>query len=575
MKIPRPVAFAVVLAVVGSPGPVHPAMAISGSSDGPQFAGQRSYAPGINDSESGSIALEPFGNTEGLVLDPSGGFVLVRFDPPFSHPYTIESITFVSHTRNGVPAVFPSVRVCGVDASFRPSLTNPLFIQEQVSASPDGRNSIATNIRVDDLNRVFYVAIEFPLRGPTYPLDHPGIAVDVTDLERGTFSATYLIPPSGFMQPVGYVNAAIGMSVRPSDSAGPPVVPPSNLSANRVGGRVVFSFEASKPDENSDAGTLKPSLRYELFRRTDLGPWQLVASTGPGKRNFEIESGIPTGRSRWAVQGIGPTGERSVFSNVETLDHLTNIQPLTSWGPEEPNGAASEALPIAPPVGAQIASLFPSGDRDFYSLSARAGDFVRISAAPGVVRPNTDTLGLAAVLYDEHGRTLAYDHSSFNGRYPLIEYLVPKRGTRDQVRSLTVEFFDPRGTKFLPETVHRPSTFPFYLYNVEAWPAGQLASGQASPVRPSALSAVARSASGSFDFRASPSIQSAAQDEPLRIYDVHGRLIAVLRMTAANGDMVTRWSGRDGNGTVAPAGVYFARYGSGPLQTSRKFVVTH
>jgi len=528
-------------------------------------------------SDDGVVVLEPFGAPEGSVIDPSGGVVFVRFDPPFDSPYTLESVSFISRTRNGVPAVFPSVRVCGADyPSGRPNLASPLFNQSPFVGSSDGLNTIPVGVVVTDPSAVIFVAIEFPLRGPTYPLNHPGLANDFFDLDRGYFSTTYFLPASGSSRQLDFVNAVVSARCRSNGPTKAPVEAPINLSANRIGQSVVFSFEApARPLDRDDHGTRLPPVGYELLWRADFGPWRLVSSGGPGRYTFIVDS-LPFGRSRWAVRSVRSFGNRSQVSNVEILDQLTKVFPQTSWGPEEPNGEFKEALP---PTYIPEASIFPSGDRDFYLFTAHASDLVRISAGPGGgLFADRDTLDLAAVLYDDHGRLLAFDDNSVLGKFPQIDYLVPEGGSRDVDKHFVVEVFDVRGSRFAPGTSHRPASSPSYWYDVEVFPPPAANAGNVAAATLGAGSQPTRQltvdqSQGGGHIRFVVGDQSVRAGGTLRVFDVRGRLLKTIGVGQGAGTRVLDWSVRDDGGRSVSVGVYFVRLTTPNTQITSKFIL--
>ncbi|MEK7316151.1 MAG: hypothetical protein AAB011_08230, partial [Candidatus Eisenbacteria bacterium] len=244
------------------------------------------------------VTLSPFGEPEGLVIDPSGGFTAVRFDPPFEPPFVIQSIAFDSHTANGVPAIFPSIRICGADPTGRPDLSNPIFILRRVDGNANGTNSLPIDLAVTEAEKTFFVVLEFPARGPTYPNDHPGLKVDQIDLERGYFSTTYSISPAGSVSVRDFSNAAVSMTIRLPNPRRVPVEPPTNLGANRVKDKVVFTF-LSPGNSPAHGRTRRPNslVGVEVLWARDFGPWRLLSTLGPEPSNFEIDL-IPIGRSR-------------------------------------------------------------------------------------------------------------------------------------------------------------------------------------------------------------------------------------------------------------------------------------
>lgn len=74
-----------------------------------------------------------------------------------------------------------------------------------------------------------------------------------------------------------------------------------------------------------------------------------------------------------------------------------------------------------------------------------------------------------------------------------------------------------------------------------------------------------------------PASSAGAGTEPLevRLYDVTGRLVRVLRAEASAGERLLRWDGRDLRGKPARPGVYLARLRSGGVLLTRRLVLTH
>lgn len=517
------------------------------------------------------VVLEPYGVAEGSVADPNGGYVLVRFDPSFSGAYMIESVSFRSLTRNGVPAVFASVSVCGATPTGRPDLSNPLFVVAPFVGSANGPNEVPMGLHVDPTGMPVYVAIKFPTRGGTYPDDHPAIPFDLLDLERGYFSATYLVSPSGEQRQFDYGNAIVSMTCRADDPVRGRANAPINLSANRIRGDVDFTFTIAT---NAGEGSRQPAVGFEVLRRSDTGPWQVVASLDPGRMGFTINS-PPNGRQRWAVRSIGPFGNRSELSNVEITSPFTAVSPITAWGPEEPNGSLAEALPVTLPIErSEDASIFPTGDRDFYSFAVHPGDLVRIWAGPsGGFFTGLDTLDLAATLFDERGRVLAEDDNSLDGKYPLIDYMVPG-GSATETKQLVVELFDPRGSELRPGSVHQPASNKAYWYHIEAFPTLSV-TAQPSPGTlnrtDERISSHPTSGGMVFEVRFDA---GSVHRQALRIFDVRGRLVRTLVPRGTSRVQALEWSGDTDDGRRAGAGVYFGAMSLGERRLTTKFVLT-
>lgn len=549
----RRIALAVVLLVLISHRPPGPCLA-------------EARVPPVLDGS--RVDIQPYGDAEGSVADPSGGYILVRFDPSFAGAYTIESVSFQSLTRNGVPARFAGISVCGATSTGRPDLSNPMFLQAPFVGSANGPNEVPVGLRVDPSGMPVYVALKFPTRGATYPADHPAIPLDFFDLEHGFFSATYLITPSGDLRQFDYGNAIVSMSCRAEDSVRGRTDAPADLSANRIGSDVEFTLR-----DNTDGGGAKqPAVGYEILRRSDFGPWQVVGSLGPHQRGFAIKS-LPNGPQRWAVRSIGPFGNRSELSNAEITWPFSRVSPLAAWGPEEPNGSLAEALPVTLPIErSDDASIFPTGDRDFFSFSVHPGDLLRVWAGPsGGFFSGLDTLDLAARLYDERGRVLAQDDNSLDGKYPLIEYRVPGNQVTTN-RHLVVELFDPRGSELRPGTVHRPASNRAYWYHIEAFPTPSMAA-QFAPgcMNRGAVSFSVRSKDGRMAFE----LQGVdGSRQVVRIFDVRGRLVRTLTPRGASGVEVLEWPGDTDDGRRAGAGVYFGAITLGARRLTTKFVLT-
>ncbi|HEX7079017.1 MAG TPA: hypothetical protein VF363_11390, partial [Candidatus Eisenbacteria bacterium] len=74
-----------------------------------------------------TVEIAQYGEYEADLAYRDGGFLAVRFDPPFVPPYRITAIRFPSITTDGASAVFPSVRLCTAGGPFDgPQVTNPL-----------------------------------------------------------------------------------------------------------------------------------------------------------------------------------------------------------------------------------------------------------------------------------------------------------------------------------------------------------------------------------------------------------------------------------------------------------------
>jgi hypothetical protein len=74
-----------------------------------------------------------------------------------------------------------------------------------------------------------------------------------------------------------------------------------------------------------------------------------------------------------------------------------------------------------------------------------------------------------------------------------------------------------------------------------------------------------------------PASGSGTEAAPLevRLYDVTGRLVRVLRADGVAGEHLLRWDGNDLRGTRARPGVYLARLRTGGTTLTRRLVLTH
>lgn len=61
----------------------------------------------------------------------------------------------------------------------------------------------------------------------------------------------------------------------------------------------------------------------------------------------------------------------------------------------------------------------------------------------------------------------------------------------------------------------------------------------------------------------------------VRVHDVSGRLVRVLRADATAGEHLLRWDGRDGDGTPVRPGVYLANLHAGGASVTRRLVIAH
>ncbi|MEK7316109.1 MAG: hypothetical protein AAB011_08020, partial [Candidatus Eisenbacteria bacterium] len=119
------------------------------------------------------VEIAQYGEYEDVACYRGGSFLGVRFDPPFTPPYTITKIRFPSFTTNGVPAQFPSVRLLGTDTRGAIEAGPALFLATTLEGAADGVNEVDVNLTITDPNRTFYWCVEFPAIAAGFPNDFP------------------------------------------------------------------------------------------------------------------------------------------------------------------------------------------------------------------------------------------------------------------------------------------------------------------------------------------------------------------------------------------------------------------
>lgn len=535
------------------------------------------------------VTISPHGGPGDLLVDRDGGYRAVRFDPPFETPFIVREISFPSFTHNGVPAAFPSIRLCGADqANGRPLLTNTYFLQAPFVGSPDGVNHILLSTPITEPGLTLYFVVEFPRRGPTYPNDHPFMRSEAAYLTRGSYMASYQIGANGVALggggAPGNLVANLVCEVGSPDLV--PIVEPTNLGANRLTEAMEFTFRT--PEDRRANGSMLPphSLRrVDLMYRQTFGPWTLVASTGAGSSAIKIDSlPRPPTTGFWAVQAVDRNGRRSALSSVEvTFPYTTSLpEHPQGYGPEEPDAKFADATVLVPPVDALLSSIFPTADRDFYELAVKAGDVIHVVAG---VSPfaTFDNLDLAIAVYDGSKRLVAFDDNSGFGTNPELTYEVPSAvGGREDGRSqrVTIEVFDIRGSSFSPATNRRVPALHTYRLSVSVAKGTQRAfddniNGQADRICMRTIGASPKAGGVSFEIEGGrdPWVEGRWD---LRIYDVHGRLVKRFEREATGaGKSYIHWDGTDSRGARLPSGVYFVQFSSGSQALKRKVSLLH
>jgi hypothetical protein len=526
----------------------------------------------------GQVEIAQYGQFENTVTFRNTGFRAVRFDPPFDPPYTITKVSFPSFTFNaqlGLPpfnATFPSVRLCELNpATGLPNLAAPLFIQAPFVGSPNGTNDALAGLTINDPNKVLFWVIQFPAQTSSFPANFPFLRMDFTDMERGLFANTYDINLAGT---VGATlidrNIAVSMTCQLSSPGMTPIVPISNLGANRRATKVEFSY-STPADKRLDGFPMPDNSlqRVDLVRRLSSGTLQVEASGGAGAGGLSMRTdtipAFPAGTQLWFAQPVDKNGHRSLTSNV-TITGLTEDA-------DEPNGRgnATEAKALVLPAVSRPETYSPAGDQDFYLVLAKPGDQIQASAVATGPDGRND-MDLVMLLLDSGGDVLAFDDDSNGNLNPKVTFTVPPPSSNSNskaARKFFVWVTDLRGSPFSPSGVPQVRVPRTYNLNASVTPAAASLAGRfgelvgedgfafknsgPNPANPLAklVYVLPRSGGGAFDVK-------------LRIYDVNGRLVRNLVDGAQEaGPHFAVWDGTDDNGRGVASGHYFARIDAG------------
>ena len=528
----------------------------------------------------GRVEIAQYGQFENFVTDRNGGFRVKRFDLPFTPPYTINKITFPTFTFNGVPARFPSLRLCELDpATGNANLTAPIFRIDNFAGSPNGVNDIPINITINDPDKVLFWALEFPLRppAPIFPNNHPFIRMDFTTLERGYFGNDYSTSAAGVPALTIDRNLAFSLTAQMGAPAQAPIVPVRNLGANHTVTNYTFSY-ANPTDKRLDGFDLPPASTHHvnLVRRLPSGLLQLEGSSTTGRitrSTTDTTNAFPGGPQLWFAQAVDNAGNKSLTSNVTITGFNEDA--------DEPNGIRlleeAKVLPI--PSSNRPETYAPAGDQDYYVINASPGD--QITATANSTNPDGfNNQDLVMFLMETNGDVIAFDDDSNGNLNPTITTTVPfkkdKEKSNPHARKLFLLVTDIQGSALIPTgtpQVRAPST-----YNLSA-----------NVTTPVAVAGRAGSiVEGAFAFKntgpnpANPHAKmiyvlprngEAGYGVKLRIYDVNGRLVR--KLVDGNqpaGPHVAVWDGTDDAGRGVASGHYFARIDAG--QYSEKVGVT-
>jgi hypothetical protein len=526
----------------------------------------------------GQVEIAPYGDFENTVTHRFRGFRAVRFDPPFDPPYTIMKIVFPTFTFNGVPATFPSVRLCAALPNGRPDFTAPVFSLAPFSGSPDGVNEIPIDLTVTDVDKTYFWCWEFPAQPYTFPNNFPFLRMDFHDTELGIFAASYDFPPTSVGGVLGDRNIVASMVCRLASPDAVPIEASSALGANRRVSKIDFSFLPSR-DVRADGFPMPRNslLHTNLIWRDRFGPWRVWSSGGAGTGTISVDS-IPGFPMYWSTQAVDKFGHRALPSSVVATTGFMCVG-AQCYDAEEPNGRLNEATPLILPVSGQPETRYPSGDQDFYSFYVRPGDVLDLSAASLDHTGNND-LDLIMVLYDGSGKVVAFDDDSHGGRDPRIVYAVPPHAANSSskaVRKLTVQLADVHGSILSPSTAPRGLAAKAYLLNVRVASAASEARSMPQSVDGNGFGFAIAGPNPANPVAKLTYVlpQSTVRAHVvLRIYDVAGRVVRMLvDRPEDSGRHTVAWDGTDNWGRRVSSGTYYARLEAGRIHGELKVSV--
>jgi len=519
------------------------------------------------------VEIAQYGIPESEGSFTSSGIQVVRFDPPFAPPYTITKIAFASATLNGVPAVFPSVRLCGADpATGAPLLSSPLLQITPYSGTAAGMNEVPVNITVSDSGSIFYWCVEFPSRFTTdFPTNYPYLQMD-SDMERGYFDNSFQLTSFGTLGSLLPLrNLIVSMFCRPSSEERIPIEATSRLGGNRIGTGMELSFVPPRRRADGEELPGNSLVRVDVLRRSSpQAHWQVLTGTDGRWGRIFVDSLANALGASWTTQAMDRMGNRAITSSVLLVAPFF----FSDAYPDEPNGTPAEATPLSLPMDPRDETLVPAGDRDFFRFVAAPGD--TIVADAGGVGPGAHRPDLVITLSDSRGRIVA-SHDNSLGFGNGVRYRVPSRG-RGSTQEFTLQISEKGGSFFAPEIAPREFFSPKYILFVRLIPEGFALAGHS-------LSAVDKAEQISFqaagdlptgEIRLAYVLPQAADGERvcLRIYDVQGRLArTLLDRTERAGSHIVAWDGLTDRGYRAGSGVYYARFRAGAFEAREKLVL--
>jgi len=513
----------------------------------------------------GRVKIAQYGTFENIVTFRNTGYLAVRFDPPFTPPYTISSISFPSFTFNGIPAPFLSARLCPMSAvTGGPDLANPLFSQTPFNGNPNGLNTVPVNINVTNAGQTYFWVLQFPSQStPGFPNNFPFLRMDFTQLDKGLYANSYSVSLAGAPAILVDRNLAVDMTCQvPVDKV--PIVGPASFGGNRRATQMEFSYRIAPTNTRADGFDLPANSldRTELISRGVVGNFSYSTqdTAGAGTNTFHYNpqpsSTVPT---IWATQAIDKNGNRSIGSNVTIAGFNEDA--------DEPNGRLNEAKVLATPVSLRPETYSPAGDQDYYEVSGKPGDIIDVSAT-SQGQDGNNNMDLVMLLYDSNGDLVAAN-DDFTGLNPRIVFAVPPPpGKSNAARKFHILVSDITSSDFAPTAPPQVRTGQGYVLNASVTPTVALAGRMTHVIDPTKLyftnSGPNPANPTAKFFYAIPKNVGAGTGVSLRIFDVTGRMVRQLvngYQTA--GPHTAIWDGKDDGGRGVASGHYYARIRAG------------
>jgi hypothetical protein len=520
--------------------------------------------PGINvqtNAYQGRVEIAQYGQFENVVTFRNTGYLAVRFDPPFSGPYTIQQVEFPSFTFNGVPATFLSAKLCLLDQTTGlPDIANPLVNITPFAGNPNGVNTVPLNLAGIN-GATYFWALQFPSQStPGFPNNFPFLRTDLVQLERGIFANSYTLPVSGTTGAGVLVdrNIAVSMRCQLTNATDTPIRGASNLGGNRKPTQMEFTYTNPQDVREDKFGLPHNSLDHvDLIVRSPGAPgtYSTVASGGSGSSSIKLDP-QPTTVGIYSTQAVDKFGHRSLQSSV--------VIPGIGEDALEPNGTVNAATILSPPVVNQPATYGPAGDLDYYSITAKAGETITASATHTGALDGRNDPDYVMILFDQTGAVVAFN-DDFSGLDPKIVYTVPPMNGK-ATRKFTIQVTDFYGSLLAPTAAPRIPTPATYRLDASVAPAvnAAMAMRNFDPDHFMFANTGPNPANPLSKFSYVIPRNAGTQDVKFRIFDVNGRLVRTLVTGVQSpGPYTAVWDGRDDNGRGVASGNYFARLNVG------------